>query len=153
MIIPIFWREKAKIHNLPELLENHRSRGGQIIEYRRIVSVIIFSRMFPVYEWVPPQTTRHIAGRKHALFCFLFGWWSIMGVFGTAGMIINNLMGGVDVTKVLTMPPLLPGQPYDDSAIQELNAARKRQGYAFLIFLFVLLAIILACVWPCFKQI
>ena len=152
MVIPIFWTEKTKIRNLPELLDNHQKHGGQIVEYRRIFSVLIFSRMYPVYEWVPPDTTRQTAGRKHALFCCLLGWWSIFGFFGTAGAIINNLMGGIDVTKVLTLPPPLPGQPYDDSAIRELNAARKRQGYAFLAFLFVLLLIILILVWPYFKQ-
>ena len=76
-----------------------------------------------------------------------------MGLFGTMGMIINNGMGGVDVTKVLTMPPPIPGQPYDDTAIRELNEARKRQGYAFFAFLFVLLLVVLILVWPYFKQI
>jgi len=152
MIIPIFWSEKTKIHNLPELLENYRRHGGAIVEYRRIFFVFVFSRMYPVYEWVSPETTRKAAGRKHALFCGLLGWWSIMGFFGTAGAIINNLMGGIDVTKVLTMPPPVPGQPFDDSAIRELNAARKRQGYAFVIFLFVLLLLILILVSPYFKD-
>ena len=153
MIIPIFWTENTKIQNLPELLQNYRNHGGKIVEYRRIFSVLVFSRMYPVYEWVSPTTTRQAAGRKHALFCGLLGWWSIAGFFGTAGSIINNLMGGIDVTKILTMPPPVPGQPYDDSAIRELNAARKRQGYAFVIFLFILLLFVLILVWPYFKQI
>lgn len=152
MIIPIFWKEKARIQNLPDLLDKHQKCGGQIVEYRRIFSILVFSRIYPVYEWISPQTTRHAAGRKHALFCALLGWWSIVGFFGTAGAIINNLMGGIDVTKVFTMPPPLPGQPYDNSAIRELNAARKRQGYAFVIFLFILLFIILILVSPCFKR-
>jgi hypothetical protein len=97
-------------------------------------------------------TDFYAAGRKHALFCALLGWWSIVGFFGTAGAIINNLMGGIDVTKVFTMPPPLPGQPYDDSAIRELNTARKRQGYTFVIFLFILLFTILILVSPCFRR-
>jgi hypothetical protein len=152
MIIPIFWREKAKIQNLPELLENYGESGGVIVEYQRIFSIIIFSRMSPVYEWVPPGTSRRAAGRKHAMYCFFLGWWSIMGLFGTAGAIINNLMGGIDVTKILTMPPPLPGQPYDNAAIRELNEARKRQGYGFLIFLAVVLVLVLILVWPYMKQ-
>jgi hypothetical protein len=51
-------------------------------------------------------------------------------------------MGGIDVTRVLTSPPPLPDQPYDDSAVRELKAALKRQQYAFLIFLLVLLLVI-----------
>ena len=152
MIIPIFWREKTKIRNLPELMDKFHKHGGLIVEYQRIFSIFVFSRMYPVYEWVSPDTTRQVTGRKHALFCCLLGWWSIMGLFWTAGAIINNLMGGVDVTKVLMMPPPIPGQPYDDSAIRELNSARKRQGYAFLVFLFVFLLLVLILIWPYFKQ-
>jgi hypothetical protein len=88
--------------------------------------------MYPVFELVPQGTTRRAAGRKHALWCCLLGWWSIPGFFGTAGSIINNLMGGIDVTKILTTPPPLPGQPFDSTALEELQAARQRQGYAFL---------------------
>ena len=63
----------------------------------------------------------------------------IVPIFWIAGSIINKLMGGVDVTRVLTSPPPLPGQPFDDSAIRELRAAHKRQQYAFFAFLLVLL--------------
>jgi len=67
-------------------------------------------------------------------------------------MIINNLMGGIDVTKILTTPPPLAGKPYDDSAIREFDAARKRQGYAFLVFLVALLLLVIFLVWPYFKE-
>jgi len=152
MIVPIFWTEKSKIRNLPELLDNYQKHGGQIVQYQRIFSFIVFSRMFPVFEWVSPNATRRAAGRKHALFSFLLGWWSPIGMFGTAGIIINNLMGGIDVTKILTKPPPLPGQPYDDSAVREFNAAKKRQAYAFLLFLSLLLVVVLIVVWPYLKK-
>jgi hypothetical protein len=152
MIIPIFWKERTTIRNLPELLERYHKHGGAIVEYRRIFSILVFTRAYPVFEWVPPGTTRRAAGGKHALSCFLLGWWSIPGLFGTAGAIINNLMGGIDLTKVLTTPPPLPGQPVDNAAMQELEAARRRQAYAFLLFLLFLILVVLVIVWPYIKQ-
>jgi hypothetical protein len=153
MIIPIFWRERTRVKNLPELLDNYRNRGGAIVEYQRLYSIILFTRRFPVYEWVPPETTRQVAGRKHALWCCAFGWWSIFGVIGTGGIILNNLMGGVDVTKILTSPPPIPGQPFDNTALQELQAARHRQAYGFLAsLLFLLLVVILIFALPALKR-
>ena len=149
MIIPIFWTQKTKIPNLPELLDNYGRLGGAIVQYERVFSIIIFSRRSPKFEWVSPQTTRRAVGFKHAFWCFLLGWWSLPGFFMTAGSIINNLMGGIDVTRVLTSPPPLPGQLDDNSAILELQAARKRQQYVFLAFLLVLLVLaVIFCVVP-----
>src|SRR6476659_6952282 len=104
MIIPIFWSRKTAIRNLPGLLENYRKFGGAIIQYERVYSILVYSQRSPTFEWVAPNTTRRVVGAKHALWCFLFGWWSITGFFWTAGSIINNLMGGIDVTRVLTSP-------------------------------------------------
>lgn len=75
-----------------------------------------------------------------------------MGMFGTAGIIINNLMGGIDITRILTMPPPLPGHPYDDTAVREFNAARKRQAHAFLLFLCLLFVLVLIVIWPYLKK-
>jgi hypothetical protein len=48
MIVPILWKVKTKIHNLPELPENVRKHGGAIIEYQRIFDVLVFSRTYPI---------------------------------------------------------------------------------------------------------
>jgi hypothetical protein len=152
IVISIFWTQKTTIRNLPELLDNYHKHGGSIVQYDRVFSIILYMQRSPKFEWVPPNTTRRAAGLKHALWCCLLGWWSITGFFATSGAIINNLMGGVDVTKVLTSPPPLPGQPFDNTALKELEAARRRQGYAFLTFLLILLLLVLALVWPYFKQ-
>jgi hypothetical protein len=149
MIIPIFWKEKTRIPNLEQLLDNYRKHGGAIVQYDRVVSMFFWSQRTPAFEWVGPHTTRRAVGFKHALWCFFLGWWSMVGFFWTAGSIINNLMGGIDVTGVLTSPPPLPGQPLDNPAIRELQAAKKRQAYAFLAFLLVLLLlVIIFCVIP-----
>ncbi len=148
-MIPIFWTTKSSIPNLQELLDNYQSHGGAIVQYDHVLSLLIYTQRTTEFVWVGPHTTRRMVGFKHALFCFFLGWWSILGIFATPVAIINNLMGGIDVTRVLTSPPPLPGQPYDDSAIRELKAARKRQQYVFLAYLgFLILLVIIFCVIP-----
>jgi hypothetical protein len=151
-MIPIYWTERASIPNLQELLEKVQKHGGAIVEYQRVFSIILFTRSFPVFDWVPPGVSRKTAGLKHVLFCGMLGWWSVTGLLWTPAVLINNLMGGVDLTKVFTQPPPLPGQPFDNTAIAELNRARKRQQYAYVGFLlFVLLLVIVFCVIPCLR--
>src|SRR6266496_3699313 len=130
-MIPIYWTQTTMIPNLPQLVDSYHKHGGAIVEYERVFSVLVYSQRSPVFEWVPPGTTRRSAGLKHALWCGLLGWWSITGFFWTAGSIINNLMGGIEITKVFTSPPLLPGQQPDTTVLRELQAPRKRQQYAF----------------------
>ena len=152
-MIPIYWTERTSIPKLQELLNKVREHGGSIVEYQRVFAVILFTRSFPVFDWVPPGASRTTAGLKHVLFCGILGWWSIAGLFWTPAALINNLMGGVDLTKVFTQPPPLPGAPFDNTATAELNQARKRQQYAYVGFLlFILLIVFVFCVIPYMRQ-
>ncbi|HEX3797890.1 MAG TPA: hypothetical protein VH413_04245 [Verrucomicrobiae bacterium] len=110
-MVPLWWNHKVPIRNLPELLQLYHQHGGSIVQYRRIYSVILFSHTSSVFEWVPPTTSHRAAGRKHALWCFMFGWWSIPGLVGTPIALYKNLFGGMDVTSFLTAPPpIVQGQ-------------------------------------------
>jgi len=152
-MIPIYWTERASIPNLQELLDKVRQHGGSIVEYQRIFAVILFTRSFPVFDWVPPGASRTTAGLKHVLFCCTLGWWSPAGLFGTPAALITNLMGGVDLTKVFTQPPPLPGQPFDNTALNELDKARKRQQYAYVCFLLlIVLLVFVFCLGPYLRQ-
>ena len=152
-MIPIYWTERTSIPNLQVLLDQVRQHGGSIVEYQRVFSFIFVTQSFPVFDWVPPGTSRRVAGLKHVLFCGTLGWWSVTGLFWTPAALINNLMGGVDLTKVFTQPPPLPGQPFDNAAITELNRARKRQQYAYVGFLlFILLLAFIFFVIPYLRQ-
>jgi hypothetical protein len=135
MIVPIYWTEKSKIRNLPELLAKYREQGGKIVEYQEVISLVVFSQRRPRFVWLPPGKSQAAGGIPSAIGCFFLGWWSIAGFFWTPAAIINNLMGGIDLTQVLTGPPPLPGLVYKSSAWYQLQVARRRQqivswGYA-----------------------
>jgi hypothetical protein len=104
MIVPIYLQERAKIKNLPLLLDRYRRDGGAIVVYERVFSLIMYSRKYPIFEWVSPQTTHQEAGRRHAMWCALLGWWSPFGLFWTPAAIMRNLRGGTDVTQAVTAP-------------------------------------------------
>lgn len=77
------------------------------------------------FEWVPPGGSPIAAGMRHTLFTAAFGWWSIMGWMITPAIIINNLLGGIDVTRVLA------GDQPDEAALavayRDLERSEKRQ--------------------------
>jgi hypothetical protein len=86
-------------------------------------------------------------GFGHALFCFLFGWWSPAGIIWTLPAVVNNLFGGVDVTKVFTQPPPLPGQPWDAAAFADYVASRRRQGILSILSLVLVVGSLLYLGW------
>ena len=106
--------------------------------------MIYFTQSNPIFVWVPPGRSRSIAGLKHALFCFVLGWWSFTGLCWTLPAVVNNLMGGVNVTQVLANPPPLPGQQYDATALKELIANRRRQAVIFFVWIALVLGTIIS---------
>lgn len=137
------WSRPVKIPNLRQLLENVREKGGAIIEYQSIVSLLIVSEASPKFVWVAPSGNRKTAGLKYVILSCICGWWSITGLFWTPNAIIGNLMGGLDVTKML----LNPDSPLEPDTILELTRAQKRHQLAFLAFLLIVLGIIALVSW------
>jgi hypothetical protein len=137
------FQDTVKIENLPELRAKVHAHGGSIIQYNRVISCVLISWRYSAFEWVPPSASRRKAGLKHAVSCFLLGWWSITGWIMTPTLVVNNLMGGLDVTHTLIpQPPPLPGQQADTSAHEEYNRAVKRQQWITLITLLAMLLVI-----------
>ena len=123
----VAWTEKANIPNLPALLERVHLHGGSIVEFQRVWSAVFYCQSGPIYRWVGPRQSRFLHGFGHAVFCFLFGWWSPAGIIWTLPGVPNNLCGGVDVTRIYTQPPPLPGEP-EDPAYSRVAFARAREG-------------------------
>lgn len=98
------WERKRKIPNTNALVENVRLRGGSIVQYDRIESVLVVCDRSARFEWVGPGESRRMAGVKHALYCALLGWWSPMGLIATPVSVVVNLRGGIDVTESFVEP-------------------------------------------------
>jgi hypothetical protein len=143
-MIPIHWTSRTEIPNLEALLESHRHHGGAIVEYKRVWAALVFASSSPRLEWVAPGQSRVLAGLKHTLFSAALGWWSLGGFFMTIQALVQNLMGGIEVTGVFTAPAPAPGQPFDARALRELDRARRAQA---VIFAMVLLLILAALFW------
>ena len=122
LYIPLNFSRPAEIPNLAELQQNLQLRGGSIIEFRRVRSVLVLTQIFPRFEWVEHGGSRFKAGLPHTTYCFLAGWWSPMGLLANLGVTLNNLLGGVDVT------PLFRAEA-DEAAIQKMERERRRQRW------------------------
>lgn len=147
MIIPISWTHKVEISNADYLKSQLKEHGGRVIEYRWIFSMLLMTINHARYEWLPADASRSKAGIKHALLCLITGWWSLAGLLGTPVLIINNLLGGIDVTKVLF--PDSPNGEIDPQALIELVQAQKRQQLILLGFVLLVLAFaVFLCVLP-----
>jgi len=146
--IPITWTERAQIPDLPYLTHQVRSQGGSIVEFQHVWSLLLYCQSGPVYRWVGPgRGRRFLAGFGHALFCFLFGWWSPAGIIWTLPAVINNIFGGMDVTTVLTQPPPLPGQLWDPVTCANYIASRRRQGILTLLTLALVIGTLFYLSW------
>lgn len=142
--IPIWWSQPQRIRNIADLRRNVRERGGSIRQYERLVSLLFFMRRDSAFEWVPPDGSPLRAGLKHVVYCLLLGWWSILGWMLTPAIVVNNLLGGVDVTAVLSTDQ--PEPLALEAALNELRRTAKRQqrvlvGTLLTIFIVVVLLV------------
>ena len=140
-MIPIFWQTRSEIPNLTWLQSQVDQFGGAIVQYQRVLSLVVYSQMTPVFEWVSPTTSRTSAGMKHTLFSALLGWWSLAGFFWTPSVLLGNLMGGVNVTAVLTGPEKSEEELLASPAYREFQQNEKRQRAVFVVYLLCLLGI------------
>jgi hypothetical protein len=129
------WTERAPVRNLSELQDQIQKRGGAIVQYEVVISPLVFSCTRKYLEWVPPYQSRWGIGFKYALWCLAVGWWSLPGLFLTPPAIINNVMGGADVTGLVISEKATPETRA--AAKKELKKVTERFGLVIL-FLFLL---------------
>jgi hypothetical protein len=143
-MIHFHWTEAAEVPNLAYLRDSLKKHGGSVVQYQKIFSLIAISRTTSHWEWVPAYSNRSWVGFKYALWCMVFGWWSLPGLAFTPGVILNNLIGGVNVTELLIGPPPLPGQSGQTAVAREFASAENRKYYVIvLMFVMFLLGIVL----------
>lgn len=137
----------VEIPNLADIQRNLQLRGGSVIEYRRVLSLVAFTQITPRFEWVETGGSRLKAGLPHTLFCLFIGWWSPAGLLANLGVTLNNLLGGVDVTPLFREEALTDSS---DSSVRKMERERKRAVYvhnsslALCVVLLIVLGIYLA---------
>ena len=142
LVIDIHWTQRGKVPNLPEMQANLEKHGGAIVQYEIVFSAILFSRTTKHLEWVPSYRSRSGAGFKYALWCLAIGWWSLSGLFLTPAAVVNNLMGGVDVTGIAA--PASGSFASQATTKREIRKSNERFGLVMLgLFLLIIGAILL----------
>ena len=150
MMIPIQWTTQSGQKNLPELLEKLKREGGSVVEYRYVFSAIIFSQVSTKLVWVPEHRSHSLHGLIISIPTMLLGWWSIQGFFWTLGVIISNLLGGINVTELFTTPP--DDDELSAEIIRKIERQRRIQQWSFVgVLLIILAVIIIFFVAPCLK--
>jgi hypothetical protein len=138
MIHALEWTVPARAAQLPALRENIHRHGGIIVQYQRIYSLILFSLKTTHWIWVPPYRSRRAIGLEFALPSLLFGLWSLPGFLSTPTVILNNILGGAEVTGLVAGPPFLKEQQNRAAAIKELDKIKNRERYVLLLMVVLL---------------
>jgi hypothetical protein len=140
------WTQRGQAPHLPQMIESLERHGGAIVQYEIIFSGIMFSRTTTHLEWVPPYRSRSGAGFKYALWSLAIGWWSLPGLVLTPIAIVNNLLGGTNVTGIVA-PGVNPAATAT-LARKQLKAAESRFGLMVLgMFLLILSLITLIAIY------
>ena len=142
MFHSLHWSERASVKDLPALKQQLYRHGGEIVQYQCIMSAIFFARTTNYLEWVPPYSSRFSVGLKYVLQSLLLGWWSLPGLLFTPPIIINDLLGGADVTDLYVGPPPPPPAQRGEVARRELDKLTSRGHWVILATVVLLLVAI-----------
>ena len=146
MSLHLHWTQTDRAGDYSKELENYWKHGGKLVEYGRLLSLGIFTKFTPVVAWVPPWSNRFRVGLRYAGWCCLLGWWSWIGLLATPGFILLNLLGGVDVTRLLSQPPPLPGYPEDAAAWWAVEKVRRWRRWVYYAVITLELAVVIALI-------
>jgi hypothetical protein len=121
-----------------------------LVEHAWVWSALLFIYRRTHIVWLRPGGSRVARGLRYPLFSALLGCWSLVGVFWTIQALVQNLMGGVDVTAPLSDPT---GAPFVRDSAREERASRRGVAldYAGVLFFLPALAIV-TCVLPYIKE-
>jgi hypothetical protein len=149
-MIPIQWTTEGNQKDLPDLIEKLKAEGGAIVEYRSVFSFIILSHMSSKLVWVPEERSHSFQGLVSSIPTLFLGWWSINGFFWTLGVVMSNILGGLDVSELFLVHP--EDAELSAEIVSKIESQRKIQQYAFVgILLLVLILIIVFLVMPSLK--
>lgn len=149
MIIQLNVRDESVTPNLQRKIENQKQHGGKLVAYTRCWALIAMVVSQTRIEWVPPGSSRLLAGWKQSLFTVIFGIWSLLSFLTVPMILIQNFRGGVDVTEFFSttsIDPLRSLRPVSGTALKD----EKNNQIAVLILLLLILAGII--LYNCFRS-
>lgn len=85
--------------NLKVLIDKQKIHGGTLIEYHTVFSFVFISISNYKVLLVPKQKSRIVQGLILSIPTLLLGWWSIHGLVWTLKAIVQNILGGVNLTN------------------------------------------------------
>ncbi len=89
-----------------EELARELEAGGRFVVFDYCVSVLVltFSRTTKDVYFVRPGESAALKGMRWTLLTLVAGWWGFpWGLLGTPIAVVNNLLGGQDVTSHVVM--------------------------------------------------
>lgn len=134
MIPDLHFIKNPDMKVLPAIRENFGRKGGKVVLYQRVTSVVLISWETTHLEWIPPYSSRSWAGLRHAFWTSFLGWWSWHGLYSTPAAILTDVFGGVDVTELVNERP---GHRATDP-IAKAQAVLQNRGYYMLIIELIL---------------
>jgi hypothetical protein len=124
---------------LPNLQEQYQRHGGKIVMFQRVTSMIVISWETTHLEFVPPHFSRSWVGFKYVLWNLFLGWWSISGLWCTPSAILNSLLGGIDVTELVTDLPVSFNARQPSIIKKALDVLENRERYMMLLVIILLI--------------
>jgi hypothetical protein len=147
MIHDVHMHSAPDLRGLPDLVEETKRKGGKIVMFQRVTSLIFISWQTTHVEWVPPYSTGFGTGLRYTIWTLFLGWWSLSGFFATPAALVTNVLGGIDISELAVGPPPLPGK-IPSPIIKAQAIIRQRFYHAVLIeFILIIFGIVLFVVW------
>jgi hypothetical protein len=133
-----------RVDDLQSLQDKVRLRGGRLIAYSEVMSMVMISARSYTVRWVASPEARISGGLPSVIVTALLGWWAILGPYRSITAFIWNLRGGLDVTDALlrTHPGNASLLGYQDltalSTLQESASRLSRKICAGFVVLLIL---------------
>src|SRR5687768_15843040 len=138
-MISVSW--EAQFPNAEAVKADWTAKGGSIVIYRDVWSLLSFTKSEPKLIHVLPSESRVKVGLRESRRMLWAGWWALLGFAEVASALTHNLSGGIDVTRAYGYRDE-PLSSEDAKLIEEqLKLESKRIGFRSRIAFFLSIAI------------
>ena len=87
---------------LQKIQEQFDRYGGRMVLFQRLTAVVVITWDTTHLEWIPPYATSMMFRLRNTFWTAALGWWSFTGLCYSPAAILTNILGGVDVTELVS---------------------------------------------------